>query len=45
MIRDATPADRDALAALHLASWQANYGTELDAAFLRDVPPGEMAAR
>ena len=45
MIRDATPADRDALAALHLASWRANYGADLPSDYMRDALPGEMAAK
>ena len=45
MIRAATAADRDAVAALHLGSWRASYGAELDADFLRDGLPGEMAAK
>ena len=45
MIRGATAADRDGIAALHLASWRANYGAELDPRYLRDVLPGALRAK
>ena len=45
MIRAASEADRDAILALHLASWRANYGVELDEAVLRDVLPGWLAEK
>ena len=45
MIRDAGEADRDALRALHLASWRANYGVALPEAYLREVLPGVMAEK
>lgn len=45
MIRAATPADRDAVAALHLASWRANYAAELDAAYMRDGLARDLAAK
>ena len=40
LIRPASPADRDAIAALHAASWQDAYTAELPADFLRDAVPG-----
>lgn len=45
MIRAATEADRDAIVALHLASWQASYGIELPEAVLRDVLPGYLVEK
>lgn len=45
MIRHATAADREAIAALHLASWQASYGVVLPEAVLRDVLPGYLARK
>ncbi|TFL18977.1 GNAT family N-acetyltransferase [Jannaschia formosa] len=45
MIRRATSADRDAICALHLASWQDSYGGELPADFLRDELPGAMRGK
>lgn len=45
MIRAATPADRDAICALHLASWQDSYGAELPAAYLRNDLPKAMAEK
>ncbi len=45
IIRPAAPADRKAICALHLASWQANYGAELSAAELHGDLPAEMAAK
>ncbi|MEM7643929.1 MAG: GNAT family N-acetyltransferase [Pseudomonadota bacterium] len=45
MIRPATEADRDAIVALHLVSWQASYGIELPEPVLRDVLPGYLAEK
>ena len=45
MIRAATGADRDAVRALHLASWQANYRGTLPDDYLRDALPAEVAAK
>ncbi|SDZ05864.1 Ribosomal protein S18 acetylase RimI [Jannaschia faecimaris] len=45
MIRLATAADREAICALHLASWQDSYGGELPPAYLRDVLPDAMAKK
>ena len=42
MIRQAIPADREAIRALHLASWQDAYGTELSADYLTNVLPDVM---
>ena len=44
-LRPAVAADRTAIRDLHLASWQANYGAELPAAFLRDALPAKMDAK
>lgn len=45
MIRPANAKDRDAICALHLASWQDSYQAELSEAYLRDELPREMAAK
>ncbi|MGB3409201.1 MAG: GNAT family N-acetyltransferase [Jannaschia sp.] len=45
MIRRAVPADRDAICALHLASWQDSYGTELPADYMAQGLPRDMAAK
>lgn len=45
MIRPATAADRDAIGALHLASWRSTYGIELSEEVLRDVLPGYLGAK
>ncbi|MEM9795903.1 MAG: GNAT family N-acetyltransferase [Pseudomonadota bacterium] len=45
MIRPATEADRAAIVALHLASWQDSYGIELPDAVLRDVLPGYLSEK
>ncbi len=45
MIRPATGADREAIAALHLASWRSSYGIELPEDVLRDVLPDYLAAK
>ncbi|MEM8848653.1 MAG: GNAT family N-acetyltransferase [Pseudomonadota bacterium] len=45
MIRPAREADRAAIVALHLASWQASYGIELPEAVLRDILPGYLAQK
>ncbi|CTQ49546.1 GNAT family N-acetyltransferase [Jannaschia donghaensis] len=42
MIRQATPGDREAISALHLASWQDSYGAELTAAYMTDELPAAM---
>ena len=42
LIRPATAADLDAIAALHLASWRDSYGVELPDEVLRDVLPGHL---
>ena len=42
LIRPATVADRDAVAALHVASWQDAYGVELPPEVLRDEVPGYL---
>ncbi|WP_371157898.1 N-acetyltransferase family protein [Jannaschia sp. 2305UL9-9] len=42
-MRVATSADRPAIVALHLASWQSTYGIELSDAVLRDVLPGYLS--
>lgn len=43
--RHATDADRPAIMALHLASWQATYGIELSLAVLRDTLPGFLSGK
>ncbi|WP_179378382.1 GNAT family N-acetyltransferase [Jannaschia marina] len=45
ILRAATEADRAAIVALHLASWQDSYGIELPEAVLRDVLPGYLAEK
>ncbi|PWJ14499.1 GNAT family N-acetyltransferase [Jannaschia seohaensis] len=45
LIRAATEADRDSIAALHLASWRDSYGGVLPDSVLRDELPGFMAAK
>jgi GNAT superfamily N-acetyltransferase len=45
MIRAATAADRAAIVALHLASWQDSYGIELPGEVLADVLPGYLAEK
>lgn len=44
-LRPATVADRDAIAALHLASWQSAYGIELSEEVLRDRLPGYLTEK
>ncbi|WP_298429229.1 GNAT family N-acetyltransferase [uncultured Jannaschia sp.] len=45
LIRAATEADRDAIVALHLASWQSSYGIVLPARVLSDVLPDYLAVK
>ncbi|CUH33787.1 ribosomal-protein-alanine acetyltransferase [Jannaschia seosinensis] len=45
MIRLATPEDRDAITALHLASWQDSYAGILPPEYLRDGLAGDLAAK
>ncbi len=45
MIRPATPADRAAICALHVASWQDSYTDTLPASYLRDGLPGDMVTK
>lgn len=45
MIRPATGQDRDAICALHLASWQDSYGVELPKAVLRDDLPAYLKGK
>lgn len=43
-IRFATPADAQAIAALHAASWRLTYGNALNPDYLQDVVPAERRA-
>lgn len=45
LIRRAVPSDRDAITALHLASWQDAYAVELPPEVLRDEVPGFLRDR
>lgn len=45
LIRRATPSDRDAIAALHLASWQDAYTIELPPEVLRDEVPSYLRGK
>ena len=44
-LRDAGPGDRDAIAALHLASWRDAYGVALPRAYLDGALARDLAAR
>ncbi|CTQ33478.1 GNAT family N-acetyltransferase [Jannaschia rubra] len=45
MIRRATPADRQAIRDLHLASWRDSYGAELPADYMADGLARDMDAK